>query len=56
MKEDYPTNHLSCDSDRVDQGGMSGGSGGDFVVAGASWWLWEADNFPRSVTHSFNTV
>ena len=48
--------HLSCGSDRVDQGGMSGGSGGGFVVSGASWWLWEADNFPRSVTHSFDTA
>ncbi len=46
----------SSGRNRVDQGGMSGGSGGDFVVAGASWRLWEADSFPRSVTHSFNKV
>ena len=30
----------------------AGSPGGDFVVSGASWWLWEADSFPKSVTHT----
>jgi hypothetical protein len=34
----------------------AGGSGGVFVVAGASWWLWEADSFPKSVTHTLNVL
>ena len=25
------------------------------MVSGASWGLWEADSFPKSVTHSLNT-
>ena len=33
----------------------AGSPGGEFVVARASWWLWEADVFPKSVTHSLNT-
>ena len=34
----------------------AGVSGGVFVVAGASWWLWEADRFPKSVTHTLNAL
>ena len=25
------------------------------MVAGVSWGLWEADSFPKGVTHSLNT-
>ena len=32
-----------------------GSPGGDFVVAGVSWWLLEADNFPKDATRSLNT-
>ena len=34
----------------------AGSPGGVFVVAEASWWLWEADNFPKSVTHTLNSL
>ena len=32
----------------------AGSPGGDFVVAGASWWLWEADSFPKKMTDGLN--
>ena len=33
----------------------AGSFGGDFVVSGANWVLWEANSFPKGVTHSLNT-
>ena len=33
----------------------AGVTGGDFDVAEASWGLWEADRFPKSVTHTLNS-
>ena len=33
----------------------AGSPGGDFVVARASWGLWEADSFLKIVTFSLNT-
>ena len=42
-------------SNRVDEGGKSRQPAGDFVVARASWGLWEADSFLKSVTHGLKT-
>jgi hypothetical protein len=45
----------AMDSSMELKAAKAGSPGGDFVVAGASWGLWEADSFPKSVTHSLNT-
>ena len=34
----------------------AGSPGVDFVVARASWGLWGGDSFPKSVTHTLNSL